>query len=287
MLPKNITSILNKYNDSISEEISSINLAITRISDALSTVNSILINEMSSYARNTGINNVEKEKELWNDSLALREYITAISLVQQETKENNLTEISEENNNTLDIFNVIVLSNTRRCSYKSHNVADIVIKIPTVKTDGTILYAEVLSSYCKECKRFTILKDDFKNIKDVILCQVIDETNPYNNDTTDEFLIEQRESLLYKYGYNVQTKADLSSKQRHIILSSVIEANILTRRHIIDHLNTLIERGSKIEKWKLATQKWKEDKYFVQSYKTENLPKAIFDKVILKHSYKK
>ena len=86
MLPKNIANILNKYNDSISEEISSINLAITRISDALNAVNSILINEMSSYARNTGINNVGKEKDLWNDSLTLREYISAISLVQQEPK---------------------------------------------------------------------------------------------------------------------------------------------------------------------------------------------------------
>lgn len=144
-----------------------------------------------------------------------------------------------------------------------------------------------MASYCKQCKRYTILKEDFKEIEGVILCEVIDDTNPYNNDTIDEFTLEQRESVLYKYGYNVQSKINLSSKQRHIILSSVIEAKILTRRQIIDHLTTLIERGSKIPNWKEATLKWKEDKYYVQSYKTENLPTAIFDKIILKYSYKK
>ena len=74
MLPEHIVRTLSKYNSEIAEEISSINLAITRISDALGTVNSVLINELSAYARNTGINNIEKEKELWKDSFELREY---------------------------------------------------------------------------------------------------------------------------------------------------------------------------------------------------------------------
>lgn len=284
MLPENIVNILNKYNSEIAEEISSINLAITRISDALNTVNSVLINELSSYARNTGIKNIDKEKDLWKDSLELREYIASTSLIKGKTQ---IQMTQKDVNSTLDIFNVLVLSNTRKCSYKNHDTIDIVIQVPTVKNNGDILYVDVLASYCKQCKRYTILKDDFKEIDGIILCEVIDETNPYNNDTVDEFIIEQRESVLYKYGYNVQSKRNLSSKQRHIILASVVEANILTRRQIIDHLSTLIERGSKIPSWKEATLKWKEDKYFIQSYKAENLPRAIFDKIILKYSYKK
>ena len=225
-----------------------------------------------------------KEKELWKDSFELREYISSITLITN-NPQNKI--MQKETPSTLDIFNVLVLNNTRKCSYKNHNAIDIIIQVPTVKNNGDILYADVLASYCKQCKRYTILKEDFKKIEDVILCEVIDETNPYNNDTVDEFTLEQRESVLYKYGYNVQSKMNLSSKQRHIILASVIEANILTRRQIIDHLTTLIERGSKIPNWKEATLKWKEDKYYVQSYKTENLPTAIFDKIILKYSYKK
>ena len=128
-----------------------------------------------------------------------------------------------------------------------------------------------------------VMKDDFKQIDGVIMCKVIDETTYYGESITDNLDIEQRKSLLYKYGYNVQSKANISSKERHIILSSIIEANIMNRRQIMDHLTTLIERGSKIQSWKEATNKWKEDKYYVQSYRTENLSSVIFDKIILKY----
>lgn len=67
-------------------------------------------------------------------------------------------------------------------------------------------------------------------------------------------------------------------------MSSVIDENILNRRQIIDHLTTLIDRGSKIPNWKEVTNKWKQDKYYVDKYKTENLPSVIFDKIILKYS---
>lgn len=285
MLPEDIINILNKYDDLIAEEISAINLAITRISDALSTVNTILISELSSFATHTGMQNVDKEQQLYNDSLLVREYVSSIHMVDS-VPENERVECTDDNkDNTLDIFDIIVLSNTMKCSSKGHETNDVTIQIPIAEKDGSVNYQTILASFCKQCKRYTILKSDFKKIEGVILCEVIDETNPYNNDTTDEFIVEQRESLLYKYGYNVQSKINLSSKQRHIILASVIEANILTRRQIIDHLSTLIERGSKIPNWKDATLKWKEDRYYVQSYKTENLPKAIFDKIILKYSY--
>ena len=286
MLPEDIVNILNKYDDSIAEEISAINLAITRISDALNTVNSILINELSSFATRTGVQNIDKEKQLYHDSLLLREYISSIQLINNVSKNSKYESTDVNEDNTLDIFDVVVLSNTMKCSSKGHVAKDVNINVPVVHDDGSVNHQTILASFCKQCKRYTILKSDFKKIEGIILCEVIDETNPYNNDATDEFAIEQRESVLYKYGYNVQSKTNLSSKQRHIILASVIEANILTRRQIIDHLTTLIERGSKIPNWKDATLKWKEDKYYVQSYKTENLPNAIFDKIILKYSYK-
>lgn len=282
MLPEHIVNILNTYGDNISEEVSSINLAITRISDALNTVNSILINEMSAYAKNTGIQNIQKEKDLWNDSLSLREYISSIKPIIKGYQKNDTN--NKEASHTLDIFSVLVLSNTRHCASKNHDQMDVMAHIPTIKDDGFVLYYNILASFCKQCKRYTILKSDFKEIEGVVICEIIDQTNQYNNETMDDFEIEQHESILYKYGYNVQSKANLSSQQRHIILASIIEANILNRRQIIDHLSTLIERGSKILKWKEATTKWKEDRHYVQYYKTENLPSVIFDKIILKYS---
>ena len=104
-----------------------------------------------------------------------------------------------------------------------------------------------------------------------------------NNATDDEIEISQKQSVLYKYGYNVKAKDSLSDKQRHTILALVVESGILTRAQITSHLDTLIERGSKIPKWKEATAKWKQDRTYVSTYKTEKLPKIITEKLILKY----
>lgn len=63
------------------------------------------------------------------------------------------------------------------------------------------------------------------------------------------------------------SKDGLSNKQRHMIMIivTVIESNILTTGQIYSRLDTLIEHGSKIEKWELATQKWKQDREYVKS----------------------
>ena len=161
---------------------------------------------------------------------------------------------------------------------------DIIANIPVMYSDEDIRLIPVCASYCKECRRYTMLKDDFKKITGIIMCKVIDETTTSTNTSLSELGIEPKNSILYQYGYNVKSKIDLPDKERHIILASLVEAKIATRMQIMDHLTILIERGSKRQNWKEATEKWKQDKYFVQSYKTENLPNVIFDKIILGYS---
>ncbi len=184
---------------------------------------------------------------------------------------------------SIGIYSVIVLSNALHCSL-NHKTKDIVAKIPVIDENGNLSYAKVNASYCYECDRFTILRDDFNAIKDVVICKVIDETSEiimYGG--REEVDVEQRKSILFNYGYNVQTKANLSEEQRHTILSSVIEAGIMNKRDIVNHITTLIDRGSKISSWKLATYKWKQDREFVSQYQNGDLPEIIFNEVILKH----
>ena len=114
------------------------------------------------------------------------------------------------------------------------------------------------------------------------MCEVIDKTYTINN-SDDDTEIDQHESLLYRYGYNVKTSVNLSTKQRHIILASLVESGIMTRNQISDHLTMLINRGEKIDSWKDATDKWKQDRYYVQDYKTYNLPSVIADRILLKY----
>lgn len=280
MVPDEIIKIMSKYQSEVAEEISCINLAIKKISNNVNSISSVLIDELGSYAKNTGTNNIDKEFELLEDSQKLREYAESLQSI---TFDDESLPNEEPEEKDLDIFDVIVLSHTLKCSYSNHTTQDISANVPVLYENGEVAIISISASYCKECKRYTILKDDFKKITGNIMCKIIDETTFANSVNDDEIDIEVKKSLLFQYGYNVQAKANLSSKQRHIILASIIESELLNRRQIIDHLNTLIERGSKIPKWKDATDKWKEDKYFVQQYKTENLPRVIFDRIIIKY----
>ncbi|WP_313069736.1 hypothetical protein [Lacrimispora sp.] len=181
----------------------------------------------------------------------------------------------------IDIYSVIVLNNTLKCSL-NHRSKDLMAKIPVLNESGQISYLKISASYCFDCERFTILKDDFNAIKDVVMCKVIDETSERQSNNYD-MEMGQKQSILYNYGYNVQTKKNLSEQQRRIILSSVIEANIMNRRDVVNHISTLIERGNKISSWKDATQKWKTDRKFVSEYQSECLPEVIFNNIILKY----
>ena len=232
---------------------------------------------------------LNNENVMWNRcSVCKRLFVLDYDAEEFDFNDTNVV-LNEEKYNTIpsiDIYSVIVLSNTLNCS-SNHNTDDLIAKIPVLNEDGEISYLKVNASYCYDCKRFTILKSDFIAIKDIVMCKVIDETSDYSNNSENVFDIEQRRSILFQYGYNVQTKKNLSEKQRHIILSSIIESQIMNRRDVINHINTLIERGSKIPSWNSATQKWKEDKQFVSEYKSDSLPEVIFNNIILKYRTQK
>lgn len=197
----------------------------------------------------------------------------------------NLQYLDNEVNNRQLIFkDVIVLSNLISCTTKDHNLKDVLVQIPIFNVDGSITFINVNISYCSQCDKYIMLKSDFKNINGIVACEVIDQTTIRNKNDSDDIEIKQYESVLYKYGYNVKTKDNLSDRQRHLILASVVESGILTREQICSHLDTLIERGSKIEKWKLATEKWKQDRHYVKKYSVNSLPSVLLNKIILKYS---
>lgn len=188
----------------------------------------------------------------------------------------------------LNFSDVIVLTTVASCSSKGHNITDIEAKIPIIEMNGSINYISKNVAYCRECNHYIMLKSDFMDLDTVIACKVIDQTIPYESSKTgDEIEIKQKQSVLYQYGYNVKAKDKLTDKQRHLILAMVVESEILTRSQISSHLDTLIERGSKIPNWKEATEKWKQDRNYVSKYKSENLPKIVTEKLILRYSVKK
>lgn len=277
MLPEEISSILLKYYDLVAEEISKINFNTNKIIDELKSVNNVLISELSAYAKNTGIKNKIIENELLKDSQIIREYINEI-------ERHKIGYNPAETRDILDIHDILVLQHTRKCSFGDHSVKDVKIAIPVLHSDGKVSSTVLLASYCDTCKKYTVLKSDFDNIDGIVMCEIIDQTSvSVNNTNGDELEFKQRESILYRYGYNVKSKSSITTEQRHIILASVIEAGILSRRQVIDHLSMLIYRGSKIPSWHEATQKWKNDRMYVQTYRLNDVPDVVFEHIILKY----
>lgn len=275
MIDSKIVDILEKHHSELANEISNINLAIQRIQDELKFISNCLMDDLLSYGKNTGIENKEKELELLKDSQSIREYINSFDILDFRN------DYADEAEPVLSLYDVVVLSNTLNCNL-NHDVYDITVTLPVLDENGDINNITVLASYCKDCDRYIITKDIFNNIDGVLMCEVIDKTYTINN-SDDDTDIDQHESLLYRYGYNVKTSVNLSTKQRHIILASLVESGIMTRNQISDHLTMLINRGEKIESWKDATDKWKQDRYYVQDYKTYNLPSVIADRILLKY----
>lgn len=284
MIDNKIVEILEKYHNEVAEEISNINLAIRKIRGELKLVSDCLIGELLSYSKNTGIENKEKELELLRDSQTIREYIKSFDILDfrdnyydEDTENQEL----EKANSILNLHDIIVLNNTLNCDIK-HKIHDLSVGLPVLDESGDVNIIYVLASYCEDCNRYTITKEVFNTINGVILCEVINKIGITAENKEDvEIELSQRESILYRYGYNVKTSENLSTKQRHIIIASLVESGIMTRTQIIDHLTSLINRGEKIESWKRAVDKWKQDRYYTQDYKTENLPSVIANKILL------
>lgn len=283
MIDDKIVEILEKYHNEVAEEISNINLAIRKIQGELKLVSDCLIGEVVSYSKNTNIENKEKELELLKDSQTVREYIKSFDILDFRDNYYN----KDTTDPILSLHDIIVLNNTLKCDTK-HKTHDISVGLPVLDESGYVDIIYVLASYCEDCKRYTITKEVFNNINGVILCEVINKIGITAENKDDvEIELSQHESILYRYGYNVKSSTNLSTKQRHIILASLVESGIMTRNQISDHLTMLISRGEKIDSWKDATDKWKQDRYYIQDYKTYNLPSVIANKILLEYKESK
>ena len=283
MIDDKIVEILEKYHNEVAEEISNINLSIKKIQGELKLVSDCLIGEVVSYSKNTNIENKEKELELLKDSQTVREYIKSFDIL--DFRDNYYDK--DTTDPILSLHDIIVLNNTLKCDTK-HKTHDMSVGLPVLDESGYVDIIYVLASYCEDCKRYTITKEVFNNINGVILCEVINKIGITAENKDDvEMELSQHESILYRYGYNVKSSTNLSTKQRHIILASLVESGIMTRNQISDHLTMLISRDEKIDSWKDATDKWKQDRYYIQDYKTYNLPSVIANKILLEYKESK
>ena len=122
---------------------------------------------------------------------------------------------------------------------------------------------KILAFYCRNCgiyfcyyeqflvelKRFGLTLNDF-------LGEFYDENN---TNLTLQINAINVKSVLTKYGYSVSKQKGLSSAKRYQILSFIIDKDIMTKAHVISHIQYLIHYNGKKNSNKDAVVKWKED----------------------------
>lgn len=282
MIPEYIQNIILRYDKEVCNEISAINLAIERIKDSLKVINEVISSDLFSYMKSDKIFDKEKENQLLQDAQTLREFISSIDNVHESKVVKKSQMITFHKN--LSIQDIIVLKTTQKCKHESHEMQDVIAKIPVLYDTCDVQCLDVQLAYCKTCGKYYMLKSDFDMISGIILCQVVDQTTNSTNNQDDNFIALQKQSVLYRCGYTVSSQRKLSAEARRIILCSVIESRLMTKFEIKDHLNMLIERGSKIPSWENAVVKWKFDKKFINDYQQENVPQIVYEKIVLKYT---
>lgn len=280
MFSKEIVQIIQKHSKNNPYTIKQINSNVQNILEELLNLRYDLYRMLKQ-----SLDNSKLSDDLCADITLLNKEIENIKSLLVESDNTDQLATEEENDDdipSIDIYSVIVLKNTYKC-LSNHNTKDLMGKIPVLNKQGKLTYKKVNISYCFDCKEFKMLKSDYLSIKDHIMCQVIDKTDEYLNNPKNSYNGWNQQSKINQYGYNVNSQRNLSIQQRQTILASLIEAEIVKKCNIINHIEWMIQTHEKIPTHKQAIQKWKEDLEFVKNYKIGNLPSVIVEQLILKY----
>lgn len=231
-----------------------------------------------------------KQISIFKCNVCDKKYVTFRSIkgIQNNLEHTNII-LHMNYHHLLDIYNKIyiqVQKTIKSCINKKHQISDITVQIPMIHKNGTVGFEILPATYCNQCQKYIMLKDDFDKIEGIILCEVIDETTN-ENESSGDFSSSDKQSELYRHGYNVQAKKGLSETQRHIILLSLINSNKIGKGEICSYLGGLIEKYHPIPKFSEAVKKWKDDRDFVAKSNSEDIPSYVADKIILKFSCQK
>ena len=231
-----------------------------------------------------------KQISIFKCDVCDKKYVTFRSIkgIQNNLEHTNII-LHMNYHHLLDIYNKIyiqVQKTIKSCINKKHQISDITVQIPMIHKNGTVGFEILPATYCNQCQKYIMLKDDFDKIEGIILCEVIDETTN-ENESSGDFSSSDKQSELYRHGYNVQAKKGLSETQRHIILLSLINSNKIGKGEICSYLGGLIEKYQPIPKFSEAVKTWKDDRDFVAKSNSEDIPSYVADKIILKFSCQK
>ena len=116
------------------------------------------------------------------------------------------------------------------------------------------------------------------------MCQIFEEIK-YLNNNSNKFDLNY-ESILYSFGYNVNSQNNLSDKQRLKILTFIIDNGILSKSEVISYLNYFINMRIGRKEYQNAINKWKNDIKLLNSYKSIKIDKKVDTIKVIKYIHK-
>lgn len=164
-----------------------------------------------------------------------------------------------------------------KCTKNNHKLTDICCCVRILKEDGEESVEKIPGGYCKECDKYFILEEDYKQLKQkgLLLCKVVEADYWVTQGKEMDYSQLKTESLLHMMGYNVNVVENLTVQQRQGLLKFIVDEGILTVAEIRSRLRWLINRGSKTPRMWKAVLKWNADSDFLKQYGLAN--KMIID----------
>ena len=160
--------------------------------------------------------------------------------------------------------------NLQNCMTNHHSMEDITAQIRMVDKSGTEFDYDVPAIRCDTCGKLFLLETEYQKIqtKGIPLCAIVE--NEYwksKNDKNKPWAeTDAKGSVMYVHGYNVSMVNNLSPMQRHAILKTLIQDEILTKGQILSHLDMLIKRAENIPILQKAKEKWIMDRNYITQY---------------------
>lgn len=165
----------------------------------------------------------------------------------------------------LSVADFLVRSTNYACINNKHELIRINAAVK-VKSPNTLYEVQIPAAYCSKCDRYYILERNYESLKryGYICCKVDKfEVLKKNEGSISAF---QDKSLLYIYGYNVDSQQDLSETERHKILDFVIANGIQTKHQVINRLEQNISLRKNNPSMYNAIQKWEDDIEYIRKY---------------------
>ena len=228
------------------------------------------VSKKVSKAKENKESSLKHETITISDDINTEDVITDRDLLEKYLYDSTWSSVDAiEANSRIHFDDFVTLTDVNRCTKNNHNIEDIDALIFILRKDGRIMPRTLPAHYCKTCNKYYITRWQFEQICDlgILMCQMITEDGTRHHSSNQYFDNLNEESILHRSGYNVNSKDDLSVKQRQMIIAMVIESGMRDCNQISNHLTWLINNWRGNQSKQNAIQKWTEDRDFVSNYR--------------------